>query len=109
MSIWFNSIGPTRASYYTRQVSAVPGVLVCLYLDVVGKSGACLNNLLNTVMAAPTAESFAPRPSFSEPLSQHGPIPLFEHHLKVLTDSYLSFFQERFVHLVILIHRPKVT
>ncbi|KAG2345304.1 RhoGAP-domain-containing protein [Suillus weaverae] len=46
-------------------------------------------------MAAPTAESFAPRPSSSEPFSQHGPIPLFEHHLKVLTDSYLSFFQER--------------
>ncbi|KAG1828658.1 hypothetical protein EV424DRAFT_1591631 [Suillus variegatus] len=38
---------------------------------------------------------FAPRPSYSEPFLQYGPIPLFEHHLKVLTDSYLSFFQER--------------
>ncbi|EGO28450.1 hypothetical protein SERLADRAFT_445900 [Serpula lacrymans var. lacrymans S7.9] len=36
-----------------------------------------------------------PRPSISDPSSQSGPIPLFEHHLKVLTDSYLSFFQER--------------
>ncbi|KAG2370245.1 hypothetical protein BDR07DRAFT_1386850 [Suillus spraguei] len=43
-------------------------------------------------MAVPIAESFAPS---SEPFSQYGPIPLFEHHLKVLTDSYLSFFQER--------------
>ncbi|KAG1757960.1 hypothetical protein EDB19DRAFT_1660019 [Suillus lakei] len=68
---------------------------MCPCLDVVGKSGACLNNLLNAVMAAPTAESFAPRPSSSEPFLQYGPIPLFEHHLKVLTDSYLSFFQER--------------
>ncbi|KAG2123602.1 hypothetical protein DEU56DRAFT_829349 [Suillus clintonianus] len=46
-------------------------------------------------MAAPTAESFAPRQSVSEPFLQSGPIPLFEHHLKVLTDSYLTFFQER--------------
>ncbi|KAG1749647.1 uncharacterized protein EDB91DRAFT_1108879 [Suillus paluster] len=47
-------------------------------------------------MATPTVDSFAtPRPSVSEPYLQSGPIPLFEHHLKVLTDSYLSFFQER--------------
>ncbi|KAH7883937.1 hypothetical protein F5I97DRAFT_1930151 [Phlebopus sp. FC_14] len=47
-------------------------------------------------MSTPTPESYAtPRPSMSEPSLQSGPLPLFEHHLKVLTDSYLSFFQER--------------
>ncbi|OJA07951.1 hypothetical protein AZE42_05927 [Rhizopogon vesiculosus] len=47
-------------------------------------------------MAAQSSDSFAtPRPSISEPFLQLGPSPLFEHHLKVLTDSYLSFFQER--------------
>ncbi|KAG6371594.1 hypothetical protein JVT61DRAFT_9304 [Boletus reticuloceps] len=35
------------------------------------------------------------RPSISEPSLQSGPLPLFEHHLKVLTDSFLNFFQER--------------
>jgi hypothetical protein len=107
--------GSTSASFnllYTPGIGSTGGpcqVLVYPYLDVLGKSGACLNNLLNTVMAAaPIAESFAPKPSLSEP--QHGPIPLFEHHLKVLTDSYLSFFQERFVHSVsvIPIHRLTV-
>ncbi|EPQ61103.1 RhoGAP-domain-containing protein [Gloeophyllum trabeum ATCC 11539] len=34
------------------------------------------------------------RPSTSEG-QQPGPIPLFDHHLRVLTDSYLQFFQER--------------
>ncbi|KAH0838640.1 hypothetical protein J3R83DRAFT_6965 [Lanmaoa asiatica] len=35
------------------------------------------------------------RPSSSEPSLQSGPLPLFDHHLKVLTDSFLNFFQER--------------
>ncbi|KAF9229718.1 RhoGAP-domain-containing protein [Gyrodon lividus] len=47
-------------------------------------------------MSTSTTESFiTPRPSMSEPSLQSGPLPLFEHNLKVLTDSYLSFFQER--------------
>ncbi|KAI9572604.1 hypothetical protein HD554DRAFT_2202498 [Boletus coccyginus] len=35
------------------------------------------------------------RPSISEPSLHSGPLPLFEHHLRVLTDSFLNFFQER--------------
>ncbi|THH12879.1 hypothetical protein EW146_g7284 [Bondarzewia mesenterica] len=35
----------------------------------------------------------APRPSLDGP--QSGPIPLFDFHLRILTDSYISFFQER--------------
>ncbi|KIJ21430.1 hypothetical protein PAXINDRAFT_164934 [Paxillus involutus ATCC 200175] len=47
-------------------------------------------------MSTSTTESLiTPRTSMSEPSWQSGPLPLFEHHLKVLTDSYLSFFQER--------------
>ncbi|KAF9243745.1 hypothetical protein BU15DRAFT_71870 [Melanogaster broomeanus] len=46
-------------------------------------------------MSTPTTESYTPRPSMSEPSLQSGPLPLFEQHLKVLTDSYLSFFLER--------------
>ncbi|KAF8446335.1 hypothetical protein L210DRAFT_3610805 [Boletus edulis BED1] len=46
-----------------------------------------------------TTDPFDPvvqsRPSISEPSLQSGPLPLFEHHLKVLTDSFLNFFQER--------------
>lgn len=38
-----------------------------------------------------------PRPSISEPSLQSGPLPLFDHHLKLLTDSFLNFFQERYV------------
>ncbi|KAF8557363.1 RhoGAP-domain-containing protein [Imleria badia] len=36
-----------------------------------------------------------PRPSISEPSLQSGPLPLFDHHLRVLTDSFLNFFLER--------------
>lgn len=32
--------------------------------------------------------------SFSDPTAQ-GPVPLFDIHLRYLTDSYLTFFQER--------------
>ncbi|KAH7929352.1 RhoGAP-domain-containing protein [Leucogyrophana mollusca] len=47
-------------------------------------------------MSTPSSEGFVtPRPSTSDPPTQSGPMPLFEHHLRVLTDSYLSFFQER--------------
>jgi len=50
----------------------------------------------STIMAAQSAESFAvPKSSNSEHLLQLGPSSLFEYHLKVLTDSYLYFFQER--------------
>ncbi|EJU00982.1 RhoGAP-domain-containing protein [Dacryopinax primogenitus] len=31
----------------------------------------------------------------SNDLSQPGPVPWFDHHLKVLNDSYIAFFQER--------------
>jgi len=48
-----------------------------------------------------TTDPFDPavqsRPSISEPSLQSGPLPLFEHHLKVLSDSFLNFFQERYV------------
>ena len=38
------------------------------------------------------------RSSFSDPqIVVQGPIPLFDTHLKRLSDSYLSFFQERCV------------
>ncbi|KAG8220143.1 hypothetical protein J3R82DRAFT_1169 [Butyriboletus roseoflavus] len=47
----------------------------------------------------PTTDPFdsvlPPRSSVSEPSLQSGPLPLFDHHLKVLTDSFLNFFQER--------------
>ncbi|KIJ68806.1 hypothetical protein HYDPIDRAFT_107059 [Hydnomerulius pinastri MD-312] len=47
-------------------------------------------------MSTPTSEYAAtPRPSMSEPSLQSGPLPLYEHNLRVLTDSYLSFFLER--------------
>ncbi|KAI6045164.1 hypothetical protein EDC04DRAFT_2889347 [Pisolithus marmoratus] len=35
------------------------------------------------------------RPSTSDAPAQSGPVPLFDQHLKVLSDSYLSFFQDR--------------
>ena len=36
------------------------------------------------------------RSSFSDPLATaQGPVPLFDIHLRYLTDSYLTFFQER--------------
>jgi hypothetical protein len=36
------------------------------------------------------------RSSFSEPpATAQGPVPLFDIHLRYLTDSYLTFFQER--------------
>ncbi|KAG6891402.1 hypothetical protein C0992_007626 [Termitomyces sp. T32_za158] len=42
-------------------------------------------------------DSAAPsRPSTSEPsTTPQGPVPLFDVHLRILSDSYLSFFQER--------------
>ncbi|KAF9459990.1 hypothetical protein BDZ94DRAFT_1119966, partial [Collybia nuda] len=40
--------------------------------------------------------SLPSRTSTSDPPVQtQGPIPLFDAHLRVLSDSYLSFFQER--------------
>jgi hypothetical protein len=33
--------------------------------------------------------------SFSDPSATAGPVPLFDIHLRYLTDSYLTFFQER--------------
>ncbi|KIO02466.1 hypothetical protein M404DRAFT_16145 [Pisolithus tinctorius Marx 270] len=44
-------------------------------------------------MSAITTDSA--RPSTSEAPAQSGPVPLFDQHLKVLSDSYLSFFQDR--------------
>src|SRR5882762_3801932 len=39
-----------------------------------------------------------PRTSLSaRDAPQQGPIPLFDNHLTILTDSYLNFFQERFI------------
>ncbi|KAG9314701.1 hypothetical protein JVU11DRAFT_5510 [Chiua virens] len=45
-----------------------------------------------------------PRSSVSEPSPQSGPLPLHEHHLKVLTDSFLNFFQES-VDSLLKLHR----
>lgn len=36
------------------------------------------------------------RPSLSESTIAQGPIPLFDGHIRYLTDSYLAFFQERY-------------
>ncbi|KAH7912985.1 hypothetical protein BJ138DRAFT_1171559 [Hygrophoropsis aurantiaca] len=47
-------------------------------------------------MSTPTSETFVTvRPPNPDTSPQSGPIPLFEHHLRVLSDSYLNFFQER--------------
>ncbi|KAF8973677.1 hypothetical protein BDZ97DRAFT_1900477 [Flammula alnicola] len=35
------------------------------------------------------------RTSFSDPMAAQGPVPLFDAHLRFVTDSYLTFFQER--------------
>lgn len=44
------------------------------------------------------------RSSLNEPhQATQGPIPVFDTHLKYLTESYLSFFQERYV-LVSALH-----
>ena len=41
--------------------------------------------------------------SFSDPsATAQGPVPLFDIHLRYLTDSYLTFFQER--HVLALIY-----
>jgi hypothetical protein len=41
------------------------------------------------------------RSSFSDPTTPtQGPVPLFDVHLRYLTDSYLSFFQERYFTLL---------
>lgn len=38
------------------------------------------------------------RASASDPsIATQGPVPLFDIHLRFLTDSYISFFQERWV------------
>jgi hypothetical protein len=40
------------------------------------------------------------RSSFSDPsTTTQGPVPLFDVHLRYLTDSYLNFFQERYATL----------
>ncbi|KAG6891083.1 hypothetical protein C0995_014173 [Termitomyces sp. Mi166 len=52
-------------------------------------------------------DSAAPsRPSTADPSTTlQGPIPLFDAHLRILSDSYLSFFQERVESLLKLHHR----
>lgn len=43
------------------------------------------------------------RSSFSDPqIAVQGPVPLFDTHLKRLSDSYLTFFQERYAFTVLL-------
>ncbi|EJD04273.1 uncharacterized protein FOMMEDRAFT_146262 [Fomitiporia mediterranea MF3/22] len=45
-------------------------------------------------MSSPSESASTPRVSTSDK-PQQGPIAIFEHHLRYLQDSYLSFFQER--------------
>lgn len=42
-----------------------------------------------------TTTTDSARASISDPPAQSGPVSLFDQHLKVLSDSYLSFFQDR--------------
>lgn len=48
-------------------------------------------------MASSTAEQASTSRTSTTESPQLGPISQFEHHLKYLSDSYLSFFQERHV------------
>lgn len=56
----------------------------------------------NPIMQSPVDQPIAPsRPSLSDrgdrgdSKQQEGPIALFDYHLRILSDSYLNFFQER--------------
>ena len=45
------------------------------------------------------------RSSFSDASTvTQGPVPLFDVHLRYLTDSYLGFFQERYVTLFLQLY-----
>ena len=38
-----------------------------------------------------------------------GPLPYFDHHLKTLDESYIQFFQERYIRRIHLLRRVPLT
>lgn len=97
--------GPVKLVSVCNAKNRVPGVqgdIVCTCLPSWSKSVRRRHTLIIASMSIPpTTDPFdsvlQPRSSTSEPSLHSGPLPLFDHHLKVLTDSFLSFFQERYV------------